>query len=165
MYATKKTRQTIGPGAYLANRRGGFADYCRLPATTGPVALSTTSPYQLLTLDASDPTLALLIALKPLKVMRIALDFIPMFIIATQVGYVMASKSGQMLRLDHHGEILDQCKLLDPSEQQLTAIAALDNDELLIADLVRAGESAIYLCSTTTHGRCLKQTPDPLLTV
>ncbi len=130
----------------LFNRRGGFADYCRLPATTGPIALSTASPYQLLTLDASDPTLALLVTLKPLKVMRIALDFIPTFIIASQVGYVLASKSGQMLRLDHHGEILDQCKLFDPSEQHLTAIAALDNDELLIATCSGQG-SRLYTCA------------------
>jgi serine/threonine-protein kinase len=117
----------------LFNRRGKFFDYCRLPANCGPVARSITLPYQLLTIEAAAPTSALLINLKPLKVVRLALNFSPTFIVATYQGYVLADQSGQMLLVDYHGVKQCEWKLFDSSDQQLTAMAVSETDEILVA--------------------------------
>jgi Protein kinase domain len=88
----------------LFNRRGGWFDYCRLPATIGPIVPSQRHPDRLLAITAADPTIALLVDLKPLKVRRIALEFRPDAWTAVSEGYVLTARSGQVWRLDHDGQ-------------------------------------------------------------
>jgi eukaryotic-like serine/threonine-protein kinase len=57
----------------LFNRRGGFIDYCRLPATQGALIYSQNYPYQVWAVDALNPTIAWSVDLKPLQIKRIAL--------------------------------------------------------------------------------------------
>jgi hypothetical protein len=89
----------------LFNRRGGWFDYCRLPATIGPIVVSQRDSDRLLAITAADPTMALLVDLKPLKVRRIALEFRPDAWMAVPEGYVLTARSGQCLRLDHEGAV------------------------------------------------------------
>ncbi len=87
----------------LFNRRGGWFDYCRLPATIGPVIASQRYPDRMLAIEAADPTIALLVDLKPLKVKRIALEFRPDDWRAVAAGFELMARSGQVSRLDHDG--------------------------------------------------------------
>jgi serine/threonine protein kinase len=57
----------------LFNRKGRLINYCRLPATTGALVCSQNHPYQVLTLDAVDPTIAWRVDLNPLSAQRINL--------------------------------------------------------------------------------------------
>jgi serine/threonine protein kinase len=122
----------------LFNRRGDFIDYCRLPATTGTMACSTSRIYCLLTLDAADPTIAVLVDLKPLRFKRIALDFQPHFLVAVSRGYLLADPAGHMVLLDHEGVLLNQCelsqgKLFETEDCFLKSINALANDDLVFS--------------------------------
>jgi serine/threonine-protein kinase len=114
------------------NRRGQFFDYCRLPVNRGPVARSMMLPYPLLTIEAAEPTSALLINLKPLKVVRLALNFKPTFIVPTDQGYVLANQSGHMLLLDYHGVKQCEWELFNSSDQQLTALTTSGNGETVV---------------------------------
>jgi eukaryotic-like serine/threonine-protein kinase len=89
----------------LFNRRGGWFDYCRLPATIGPIVPSQRHPGRLLAIAAADPTMALLVDLKPLKIRRIALEFRPDDWRAVAEGFELTTRSGQCLRLDHQGDV------------------------------------------------------------
>jgi eukaryotic-like serine/threonine-protein kinase len=89
----------------LFNRRGDWIDYCRLPATIGPIIFSQRDPHRLLAIAAADPTIALLVDLKPLKVKRIALEFRPDAWRAVSEGFELTARSGQCLRLDHPGGV------------------------------------------------------------
>jgi eukaryotic-like serine/threonine-protein kinase len=92
----------------LFNRRGGWFDYCRLPATIGPIVVSQRHPDRLLAIAAADPTTALLVDLKPLKVKRIALEFRPDAWRAVSEGFELTARSGQVGRLDHDGLLVDE---------------------------------------------------------
>jgi eukaryotic-like serine/threonine-protein kinase len=92
----------------LFNRRGGWFDYCRLPATIGPIVVSHRYPQRLLAIEADDPTIALLVDLKPLKIRRIALEFRPDDWRAVSEGFELTARSGQVSRLDHDGLLLDE---------------------------------------------------------
>ncbi|MBE9030002.1 serine/threonine protein kinase [filamentous cyanobacterium LEGE 11480] len=116
----------------LFNRRGGFVDYCRLPATVGPLVCHQHEPYGVLTISIGDPQVALLIDLKPLKVRRLTFDFAPDCLVAMDCGYALANRSGQLLILDEAGEPLSQCQLFDDSERELISITALDPNQLAI---------------------------------
>jgi eukaryotic-like serine/threonine-protein kinase len=89
----------------LFNRRGNWIDYCRLPATIGPIVPSQRHPDRLLAIAAADPTIALLVDLKPLKIRRIALEFRPDDWRAVAEGFELMARSGQCLRLDHEGVV------------------------------------------------------------
>jgi hypothetical protein len=92
----------------LFNRRGGWFDYCQLPATIGLIVVSQRNSDQVLAIAAADPTIALLVDLKPLKVKRIALEFRPDDWRAVAEGFELMARSGQVWRLDHDGLLLDE---------------------------------------------------------
>jgi eukaryotic-like serine/threonine-protein kinase len=98
----------------LFNRRGGWFDYCRLPATIGPIVVSQRYPDRLLAIAAADPTIALLVELKPLKVKRIALEFRPDDWRSVAEGFELMARSGQVWRLDHDGLLVDEWHLAKP---------------------------------------------------
>jgi eukaryotic-like serine/threonine-protein kinase len=92
----------------LFNRRGGWFDYCRLPATIGPIVVNQRHPDRLLAIAAADPTIAFLVDLKPLKVKRIALEFRPDDWRSVAEGFELTARSGQVWRLDHDGLLVNE---------------------------------------------------------
>lgn len=113
----------------LFNRRGSFTSILKLPVSLSLVTLSQISPHRLLAIEEKNPTLALLIDLKPFKVRKIRLEIIPKFIVATAWGYAIADSIGTIMLLDPDGERIDSFMLTDPP----TAIAAFDDFGLAIA--------------------------------
>jgi eukaryotic-like serine/threonine-protein kinase len=89
----------------LFNRRGGWFDYCCLPATIGPIVASHSHPRRLFAITAADPTIGLLVDLMPLKVRRIALEFRPDDWWAVADGFELVAESGQLWRLDQDGAL------------------------------------------------------------
>jgi eukaryotic-like serine/threonine-protein kinase len=85
------------------NRRGGFVDYGRMPATTDLLVGSGQRADQVLTIEAGDPTMALLVDLKPLRVRRVALGFVPDALVAVAAGYSVVGRSGRSVMVDAAG--------------------------------------------------------------
>ncbi len=86
------------------NRRGHFFAGFSLPFTLSSVTTNAAFPYQLLALEASNLTVGVLIKLKPFKITRIALDFVPKFILARLWGYELLDRSGNFMSLDAEGK-------------------------------------------------------------
>lgn len=55
----------------LFNRRGGFLDYCDLPAPIWPLQVLPDRPYCVAAIDAANPAIAFVVDLKPLRVQRV----------------------------------------------------------------------------------------------
>jgi eukaryotic-like serine/threonine-protein kinase len=58
----------------LFNRKGGFIDYCRLPATIGPLQVVPDRSHCVMAIDTGNPAIAFMIDLKPLRVQRVSLN-------------------------------------------------------------------------------------------
>jgi serine/threonine-protein kinase len=122
---TQKSRTILR----VFNRRGDFIGTLSLPVPLHQVTSSTTSPYQFLATEQSDPTSALLIDLKPFRILRIELEIAPAFITATSWGYILADRQGKIVLLDHGSRRIGTFE----APASPTAIAAFEDYGLLIA--------------------------------
>jgi serine/threonine-protein kinase len=112
----------------LFNRRGNIVEGYPLSISLKLIIRSLSHPYQLLGIERSNPFLAALIKLKPLKITRIPLDFIPDQIVAQKWGYLLANSQGKVLSLDSRGELLYSID----TGQEITAIAAFSEAKLIV---------------------------------
>ncbi|MEA5510034.1 serine/threonine-protein kinase [Crocosphaera sp. UHCC 0190] len=118
---------------YLFNRRGRFLKGFSLPLLLSSLTPNPSNHYELFGMEDIEPHYGILIKLKPLKVTRIALDFMPKFIIAQDWGYGLANDKGTLLLLDRDGQKLSQIEL----SLSITAMTGFGEFNLLIASWSR----------------------------
>ncbi len=139
IFPSQETEDTLKNGTIfrLFTRRGSFVGSFSLPLLLDRVTPSATSPYRLLAFEQRDPALGLLIDLKPFKVTPIALDITPAFVTATNWGYILTNRQGQVVLLDREGHGVGRFELPATStamiSSQITAIATFAEYGLLIA--------------------------------
>ncbi|MEA5533132.1 serine/threonine-protein kinase [Crocosphaera sp. XPORK-15E] len=114
---------------YLFNRRGRFLKGFSLPLLLFSLTPNPSNRYELFGIEQIEPYYGILIKLKPLKVTRIALEFMPKFIVAQSWGYGLAKAEGILLLLDRDGHKLSQIELGLP----ITAITGFEEFSVLIA--------------------------------
>lgn len=119
-------------------RRGDRVSAFSLPLPLRQV-LSSRSPYQMVALEPGYNHSVLLIDLKPLRLVRVGVDIVPILMASSSWGYVLMAADGQMLLLDRYGLMLGH--LVGPSNP--TAIAVLEPYGLLIATW-NEGQSDLY---------------------
>jgi len=112
----------------LWTRRGTAVGELRLPIPLRLV-LPAIQPYRLLALEPGYPTCALLIDLKPIRILRVCVGIAPTLMATANWGYVLMDASGQIVLLNLYGDPLGQIQ--GPAHP--TAIALLPPYALLIA--------------------------------
>lgn len=95
---------TMSRATYIEvfTRRGQRIALQYLPMCLGQI-ITTPEPYRLLATDQYDPTSVLCIDLKPFRIQRFVLDIKPQFLAATDWGYIVADKQGNIIFLDTSG--------------------------------------------------------------
>ncbi len=114
---------------YIFNRRGLMTKGFSLPLILFLLTSSPNSPYELLGIDANNPSLAILINLKPFKVTRIPLNFAPTFIIAQSWGYIVGDGYKEVVLLDREGFRIFAFEL----PLNITSIIGVGDTQLLVA--------------------------------
>ncbi|XGW00180.1 MAG: serine/threonine-protein kinase [Leptolyngbya sp. BL-A-14] len=122
----------------IFTRRGDRVSAFSLPVPLRQV-LSSPSPYQMIALEPGHEHSVLLIDLKPLRLVRIGVDIVPILMASSSWGYVLMAADGQMLLLDRYGLVAGH--LAGPANP--TAIAVLEPYGLLIATW-NEGRSDLY---------------------
>lgn len=119
-------------------RRGNWVSSFSLPIPLRQV-LSSKVPYNLLAMEPGQTQSVLLIDLKPLRMVRIGLDIVPVLWATASWGYILMAADGQMIALDHYGLVLGH--LVGPANP--TAIAVLEPYGLLVATW-KDGQGDLY---------------------
>jgi serine/threonine-protein kinase len=122
----------------IFTRRGNPISAFSLPVPLRQV-VETTTPYRVVALEPGHTNSVLLIDLKPLKLLRIGVDMVPILIASASWGYVLMAADGQIVLLDRHGQPAG--RLAGPASP--TAIAVLEPYGLLIATW-KNGEGSLY---------------------
>lgn len=112
----------------IFTRRGTSVGGFTLPVPLQRM-VSTTTPYRFLATDANHPECLLIVDLKPFRINRIGLDFVPQFLVATHWGYVVANRQGRITVLNDLGQQVGQLAIAP----EVTAIAPLPLGQLAIA--------------------------------
>ncbi|MBW4473003.1 MAG: serine/threonine protein kinase [Stenomitos rutilans HA7619-LM2] len=112
----------------IFTRRGDRVNGFSLPIPLRQV-LSSKVPYNLLALEPGQTHSVLLIDLKPLKIVRIGLEIVPILLAAASWGYILVAADGHMIVLDRYGVVLGH--IAGPAHP--TAIAVLEPYGLLVA--------------------------------
>jgi serine/threonine-protein kinase len=126
------------------NRRGGWMEDLCLPLSLQSVTANPASPYSLFAIEPGEHLLGVLIQLKPLRIKRIAVDILPIFIIAQAWGYLLGDQAGNLRLLDLEGFYLDACQLPLVEDEQITAIAGLERNEILVATWSQQHQGKLY---------------------
>jgi hypothetical protein len=87
------------------------------------------NPGQFLSLDATDPSIGVLVHLYPWKVERLALGIQAHWLQPTPWGYVVADEEGQVLLLNFYGEKLARFQI----PGMITAFSTFDKFGLMVA--------------------------------
>lgn len=114
---------------YLFNRRGRFIKSFSCPLLLDDLTSNPVSPYELFGVEKVKPYYGILIKLKPLKISRIALNFMPKFIIAEAWGYGLANEEGKLCLLSREGHHVAHFEL----SLTITAMTSFGDSGLLIA--------------------------------
>ncbi|PSB31913.1 serine/threonine-protein kinase [Stenomitos frigidus] len=122
----------------IFTRRGDAVSAFSLPVPLRQVVDSET-PYHIVALEPGHTHSVLLISLKPLKLLRIGVDIVPIFVASASWGYVLMAADGQIVLLDRCGRVTG--RFAGPASP--TAIAVLEPYGLLIATWGN-GEGALY---------------------
>lgn len=109
-------------------RRGSSLGSLRLEVPLRQV-YPTPTPYRLLALEPGYPSSLLFLDLKPLRIHRVGLEIVPQLIMGTSWGYVLVSKSGELLLLNQYGQGMGRVD----GPPNPTAIAPLSSYEFVLA--------------------------------
>ena len=120
------TKKTV---IQLFSSQGSFSNAFSLPIVLDKVVSSISDKYSLLAIEENNSPSALLIELEPFRVTRIALDITPAFILATDLGYILANLQGEVILLDYEGQVVGRFETPAPP----TAIATFAESGLLLA--------------------------------
>jgi serine/threonine-protein kinase len=130
--------KTVGRGTLFEvfTRRGTEVGDWQLPI---PTQMPTRShrPYRLITIDQTEPYSALLIDVKPPRVLRVRLTLQPTLIAPMPWGYVLVDQQGQLSLIDEDGfqvgQIAPPKDMMTNDATVVTAIAPLTTSQLLLA--------------------------------
>jgi serine/threonine-protein kinase len=86
-------------------------------------------PYRMIALEPGQPHSVLLIDLKPLKLLRVGVDIVPILIASASWGDILMAADGNIVVLDRYGLVVG--RMVGPANP--TAIAVLEPHGLLIA--------------------------------
>lgn len=113
----------------LFNRRGDIFSAFTLPILLTVLTLNTKTHNHLFGLELNHKNIGILIRLRPLKVIRIALNLEPAFILSYPWGYLLADHHGNCHLLDADGYHIGEFNL----NEKITAIAAVGETRCLVA--------------------------------
>ena len=91
--------------------------------------LGSAMPYRMIALEPGQPHSVLLIDLKPLKLLRVGVDIVPILIASASWGDILMAADGNIVVLDRYGLVVG--RMVGPANP--TAIAVLEPHGLLIA--------------------------------
>lgn len=117
-----------GTRLQLFNRRGGWFERFLLPIHLQLLTPSWFSPFSLLAVERQQ-NLGLLIDLKPFRVTRFPLEITPSFVVAHELGYLLAAREGTVLLLNQKGQFLGLWEV----GREIRAIASLPHNKILVA--------------------------------
>ncbi|CAA9412532.1 Serine/threonine protein kinase [uncultured Leptolyngbya sp.] len=109
-------------------RRGHPVITLSLPVPLRHLSGSAT-PYRMIALEPGQPHSVLLIDLKPLKLLRVGVDIVPILIASAAWGDILMAADGNIVVLDRYGLVVG--RIVGPANP--TAIAVLEPHGLLIA--------------------------------
>ncbi|XHX80172.1 MAG: serine/threonine-protein kinase [Stenomitos frigidus ULC029] len=125
----KNTHSSItGVRLEIFTRRGHSVGTLSLPVPLRHL-LESATPYRMIALEPGHPHSVLLIDLKPLKLLRVAVDIVPILMASASWGYILMAVDGHMVALDRYGQVVG--RMAGPANP--TAIAVLEPHGLLIA--------------------------------
>ncbi len=120
----------------IFTRRGTEVGVWHLPIPTQMIT-SSNRPYRLIAIDQTEPYSALLIDIKPPRVLRVRLTLQPTLIAAMPWGYVLVDQQGQLSLIDEDGlqvgQIAPPLDMMMSDAVVVTAIAPLTSSQLLLA--------------------------------
>lgn len=122
----------------IFTRRGNPVSTFSLPIPLRQV-IGTPIPYRMMALEPGHTNSVLLIDLKPLKLLRVGVEIVPIFVASAAWGYILMAADGQIVLLDRHGQTAG--RFTGPASP--TAIAVLEPYGLLIATWEN-GEGNLY---------------------
>lgn len=125
--AESKAGESLGTLVRVVTRRGNLVGSLSLPIQIGQ-AILTPTPYRILAVDRVNPQTVLLIDLKPYRILRLGVEIVPKFLLATAWGYILASQT-QIVLLDQDGRQVGQIEVASA----MTAIASFSHYGLLVA--------------------------------
>ncbi|MGF1539713.1 MAG: serine/threonine-protein kinase [Pleurocapsa sp.] len=125
----------------LFNRRGHCLGNYSLSVALRLITYNPQYGDRLFALEGGQnhPIMGLLIDLKPLRVTRILLPFLPSFIIPQTRGYLLCDRLGNMAIVNGKDNSLTQFKIPIDSSEKITAIAADLRCQLLVATWSKSG--------------------------
>ena len=125
-----KSTQSYITGVLLEvfTRRGNPVSAFSLPVPLQQLLASPT-PYRMMALEPGHPHSVLLINLKPLRLVRVGVDIVPLLLASASWGYVLMAADGHIVVLNQYGQTIG--RMIGPANP--TAIAVLEPHGLLIA--------------------------------
>lgn len=131
---------------HLFNRRGNWLGNFSIPLVWDLVTYNPLFPQRLMAIEPGNPGVALLIALKPLEISRIAIPIIPEIIIPHPQGYLLGDRLGKMVLVNGRDNNLTLWEILLKEAESVKAIAAITNSQLLVAT-----QANLYRIETKNH--------------
>ncbi len=146
MFSTKQQQQ-FTTTLRLFNRRGNWLGNYSLSVALRLVTYNPQFGDRLLAIEDSknNPTMGLLIDLKPLQVRRIPLPFNPAFIIPQTQGYLLCDRQGRIAIVNGENNRVSLFQIPITQGERITAIAATNPSQLLVATWSRLGGSLLQL--------------------
>lgn len=126
IYADSQENQTL---FQLFTRRGSLGLTFSLATYLHSITSNPYFPYLLFAIEARNSMLGVLITLKPLKVIRVPLQFKPDFIIGQTWGFLLANRRGKVSLLTEKGQMLESFEV----DGGISAIASRSEFKVLIA--------------------------------
>ncbi len=122
---------TPSPGMILRlyNRRGQYLGSWSLPVLLEKLVLSYRD-YRLLGTDPLNPYCVVIVDLKPFRIRRLYLGFLPVVLAALPWGFALANPEGAISLFDNYGESVGQ--IVWPTPVTITSISALDAQTLVV---------------------------------
>jgi serine/threonine-protein kinase len=111
-----------------------------------PISLTKITPnannyYQIFALDKKQPNIGIIIELKPFKITRIALEITPHLIVSLKESFLLTNQEGKVVILETDGIRKGSFNL----EGKITAIASLDEDQIIAATWLQKHSSLLLI--------------------